>query len=55
MRDGCPLHAGPCRKGCGVEVAVCSREQHEETVCAERVVTCECGTEHAVSKTEDHR
>lgn len=34
---------------------MCSREQHEETVCSERVVTCECGAEHAISKTEDHR
>ncbi|CAN0388469.1 unnamed protein product, partial [Laminaria digitata] len=54
-RDSCPLHIGPCRKGCGLEVAVCSREQHEEKVCSERVVTCECGTDHVLSKTEDHR
>lgn len=55
MRDSCPLQLEPCRKGCGKEVAVCSKEEHEEQECSERLVTCECGVEHTFSKTEDHR
>lgn len=54
-RDTCPLQVGPCVKGCGAAVAVCSRERHEKSECAQRLVKCECGTEHAFSKTEDHR
>lgn len=55
MRDSCPLQLEPCRKGCGMQVAVCSREEHEAEECSERLVTCECGVEHPFSKTEDHR
>lgn len=55
LRDSCPLQMEPCRMGCGVMVAACSRREHEESTCLERIVTCECGTKHAVSKTEDHR
>lgn len=54
-RDHCPLHREPCRRGCGMEVAVCSRAAHEERECAERLVVCGCGVEHALSKVEDHR
>ncbi|CAN0100611.1 unnamed protein product, partial [Ectocarpus sp. 13 AM-2016] len=55
LRDSCPLQLEPCRRGCGEQVAVCSREQHEEAECSERLVKCECGMEHPFSKTEDHR
>ncbi|CAN0371308.1 unnamed protein product, partial [Ectocarpus sp. 8 AP-2014] len=55
LRDSCPLQLEPCRRGCGEQVAVCSREQHEAAECSERLVKCECGMEHPFSKTEDHR
>ncbi|CAN0323977.1 unnamed protein product, partial [Hapterophycus canaliculatus] len=55
VRDSCPLQLGPCRRGCGKQVATCSRDEHEARECSERLVTCDCGMEHAFSETEDHR
>lgn len=55
VRDSCPLQLELCRKGCGKQVAVCSKEEHEAHDCSERMVTCECGMEHAFSSKEDHR
>lgn len=53
--NDCPLHVEECRMGCGEQVAASAREVHEASDCAERMVQCECGTEHTFSKTEDHR
>lgn len=55
LTNQCPLHREPCRKGCGEEVAASSRETHEGSECVERIVRCECGTDHRYSRTEDHR